>query len=88
LKEIQTFNFVFYLFFYGIYIGNHLSYTLQKKYQDIMNIMMLVQIYKQKLQSVSDDDFNDLLGEIAIFCDNNDIYVPNMNDLFVPQGRS
>ena len=53
-----------------------------------MNAMMLVQRCKQKLQSVRDDDFDDLLREVSIFCGNNDIDVPNMDDLFVPQGRS
>ncbi|XP_008233040.1 PREDICTED: zinc finger MYM-type protein 1-like [Prunus mume] len=56
--------------------------------QTIVNVMMLVQKCKQKLQSVRDDDFEDLLREVSIFCGNNDIDVPNMDDLFVPQGRS
>ncbi|XP_021820311.1 zinc finger MYM-type protein 1-like [Prunus avium] len=67
---------------------NDLSNALQKKDQDIVNGMMLVQRCKQKLQSVRDDDFDDLLGEVSRFCGNNDIDVPNMDDLFVPQGRS
>ncbi|CAL8121965.1 unnamed protein product [Prunus armeniaca] len=62
--------------------------ALQKKDQDIVNAMMLVQRCKQKLQSMRDDDFDDLLGKVSIFCGNNDIDVPNMDDLFVPQGRS
>ncbi|VVA37532.1 PREDICTED: zinc finger MYM-type 1, partial [Prunus dulcis] len=62
--------------------------ALQKKDQDIVNAMMLVQRCKQKLQSVRDDDFDDLLREVSIFCGKNDIDVPNMDDLFVPQGRS
>ncbi|CAL9025735.1 unnamed protein product [Prunus brigantina] len=62
--------------------------ALQKKDQDIVNAMMLVQRCKQKLQSMRDDDFDDLLGKVSIFCGNNDIDIPNMDDLFVPQGRS
>ncbi|XP_016649731.1 PREDICTED: zinc finger MYM-type protein 1-like [Prunus mume] len=69
-------------------ITNDLSKALQKKDQDIVNAMMLVQRCKQKLQSMRDDDFDDLLGKVSIFCGNNDIDVPNMDDLFVPQGRS
>ncbi|XP_034229339.1 uncharacterized protein LOC117638313 [Prunus dulcis] len=67
-------------------IINDWSKALQKKDQDIVNAMMLVQRCKQ--QSVRDDDFDDLLGKVSIFCGNNDVDVPNMDDLFVPQGRS
>ncbi|XP_034208132.1 zinc finger MYM-type protein 1-like [Prunus dulcis] len=90
LKEIQTFDFVFHLYLMRFILGitNDLSKALQKKDQDIVNAMMLVQRCKQKLQSVRDDDFDDLLKEVSIFCGKNDIDVPNMDDLFVPQGRS
>ncbi|CAL8152879.1 unnamed protein product [Prunus armeniaca] len=90
LKEIQTFDFVFHLYLMRFILGitNDLSKALQKKDQDIVNAMMLVQRCKQKLQSMRDDDFDDLLGKVSIFCGNNDIDVPNMDDLFVPQGRS
>ncbi|XP_020423824.1 zinc finger MYM-type protein 1-like [Prunus persica] len=89
LKEMQTFDFVFHLYLMRFILGvtNDFSKALQKKYQDIVNAMMLVQRCKQKLQSVRDDDFDDLLLEVSIFCGNNDIDVPNMDDLFVPQGR-
>ena len=90
LKEIQTFDFVFHLYLMRFILGitNDLSKALQKKDQDIVNAMMLVQRCKQKLQSVRHDDFDDLLREVSIFCGKNDIDVPNMDDLFVPQGRS
>ncbi|XP_020425807.1 zinc finger MYM-type protein 1-like [Prunus persica] len=69
-------------------ITNDLLKALQKKDQDIVNAMILVQRCKQKLQSMRDDDFDDLLREVSIFCGKNDIDAPNMDDLFVPQGRS
>ncbi|XP_008245462.1 PREDICTED: uncharacterized protein LOC103343584 [Prunus mume] len=70
-------------------ITNNLSKALQKKDQDIVNAMMFVQRCKQKLQSVRDDDFDDLLfGQVSMFCGKNDIDIPNMDDLFVQQGRS
>ncbi|VVA31302.1 PREDICTED: zinc finger MYM-type 1, partial [Prunus dulcis] len=90
LKEIQTFDFVFhqYLMRFILRITNDLSKALQKKDQDIVNAIMLVQRCKKKLQSVREDDFDDLLREVSIFCGNNDIDVPNMDGLFLPQGRS
>ncbi|XP_070665287.1 uncharacterized protein [Malus domestica] len=88
--DIQTFDFVFHLFFmrFILEITNELSQTLQKKDQDIVNAMALVEVCKQRLQSLRDDDFGDLLDDVQKFCQEHDIVVPNMEDLrFVP-GKS
>ncbi|CAN6682130.1 unnamed protein product [Malus baccata var. baccata] len=88
--DIQTFDFVFHLFFMRLILGitNELSQALQKKDQDIVNAMALVEVCKQRLQSLRDDDFGDLLDDVQKFCQEHDIVVPNMEDLrFVP-GKS
>ncbi|CAN6585781.1 unnamed protein product [Malus baccata var. baccata] len=88
--DIQTFDFVFHLFFMRLILGitNELSQALQKKDQDIVNAMALVEVCKQKPQSLRDDDFGDLLDDVQKFCQEHDIVVPNMEDLrFVP-GKS
>ncbi|CAN6565048.1 unnamed protein product [Malus baccata var. baccata] len=88
--DIQTFDFVFHLFFMRLVLGitNELSQALQKKDQDIVNAMALVEVCKQRLQSLRDDDFGDLLDDVQKFCQEHDIVVPNMEDLrFVP-GKS
>ncbi|XP_050141168.1 uncharacterized protein LOC126617173 [Malus sylvestris] len=88
--DIQTFDFVFHLFFMRLILGimNELSQALQKKDQDIVNVMALVEVCKQRLQSLRDDDFGDLLDDVQKFCQEHDIVVPNMEDLrFVP-GKS
>ncbi|KAM1022634.1 hypothetical protein ACFX2H_043156 [Malus domestica] len=67
-------------------ITNELSQALQKKDQDIVNVMALVEVCKQRLQSLRDDDFGDLLHVVEKFCEEHDIIVHNMEDLhFVPR---
>ncbi|CAN6695411.1 unnamed protein product [Malus baccata var. baccata] len=89
-KDIQTFDFVFHLFLMRLILGitNKLSQALQKKYQDIVNAMELVKVCKQRLQSLRDDDFGDLLHDVEKFCEEHDIVIPNMEDLHFVPGKS
>ncbi|XP_050154705.1 uncharacterized protein LOC126628887 [Malus sylvestris] len=82
-KDIQTFDFAFHLFLMRLILGitNELSQALQKKDQDIVNAMALVEVCKQRLQSLRDDDFGNLLHDVEKFCEEHDIIVPNMEDL-------
>ncbi|XP_048432770.1 zinc finger MYM-type protein 1-like [Pyrus x bretschneideri] len=68
-KDIQTFDFVFHLFLMRLILGitYELSQALQKKDQDIVNAMALVEVYKQRLQSLKDDDFGDLFHDVEKF---------------------
>nr|XP_028945638.1 zinc finger MYM-type protein 1-like [Malus domestica] len=87
-KDIQTFDFVFHFFLIRLIFGitNELSQTLQKKDQDIVNAMALVEVCKQRLQSLKNDDIGDLFHDVEKFCEEHDIIVPNMEDLhFVPE---
>ncbi|XP_020979414.1 zinc finger MYM-type protein 1-like [Arachis ipaensis] len=54
---------------------NELSQALQRSDQDIINAMTLIKVSKQRLQSIRDDGCHNILA-------------PNMNDIFVTQGRS
>ncbi|XP_070669478.1 uncharacterized protein [Malus domestica] len=89
-KDIQTFDFAFHLFLMRLILGitNELSQVLQKKDQDIVNAMALVEVCKQRLQSLRDDDFGDLLHDVEKFCEEHDIIVPNMEDLHFVPGKS
>ena len=69
-------------------VTNELSQALQKKDQDIVNAMALVEVCKQRLQSLRDDDFGDLLDDVQKFCQEHDIVVPNMEDLHFVPGKS
>ncbi|KAB2617242.1 zinc finger MYM-type protein 1-like [Pyrus ussuriensis x Pyrus communis] len=89
-KDIQTFDFAFHLFLMRLILGitNELSQALQKKDQDIMNAMALVEVCKQILQSLKDDDFGDLFHDVEKFCEEHDIIIPNMEDLHFVPGKS
>ena len=89
-KDIQTFDFAFHLFLMRLVLGitNELSQALQKKDQDIVNVMALVEVCKQRLQSLRDDDFGDLLQDVEKLCEEHDIIVPNMEDLHFVPGKS
>ncbi|KAK1352122.1 hypothetical protein POM88_053626 [Heracleum sosnowskyi] len=41
-----------------------------------------------RLQEVRDSGWDNLLAEVSIFCGKNEITVPQMNELFIPRGRS
>ncbi|XP_020987494.1 uncharacterized protein LOC107465075 [Arachis duranensis] len=67
---------------------NELSQALRRSDQDIINAMTLVKVSKQRLQSIRDDGWSSLLNEVSLFCDSRNTLAPNMNDIFVTQGRS
>ncbi|XP_019244388.1 PREDICTED: uncharacterized protein LOC109224257 [Nicotiana attenuata] len=70
-------------------ITNELNVSLQKKEQDIANVMLLVQVAKKRLQTLRRDDEWDLLvDKISIFCIKHDILVSNFDYLYVNSGRS
>ncbi|CAN6541607.1 unnamed protein product [Malus baccata var. baccata] len=89
-KDIQTFDFVFHLFLMRLILGitNELSQALQKKDQDIVNAMTLVEVCKQRLQSLRHDDFGDLFHDVEKFCEEHDITIHNMEDLHFVPGKS
>nr|XP_023896645.1 uncharacterized protein LOC112008552 [Quercus suber] len=86
---LQTFEFVFDLHLMKGVLGisNELSQALQRKDQDIVNAMKLVDISKQFLRVMRDDGWNTLLEEVSAFCAKNNIDVPDMDDLYQPQPR-
>ncbi|XP_031258809.1 zinc finger MYM-type protein 1-like [Pistacia vera] len=89
-KLMQSFDFVFSLFLMKDILGftNELSQALQRKDQDIVNAMNLVEACKQALQLMRDNGWETLLSKVYSFCANHDIDVPNMDDKFFIQGRS
>jgi len=62
-------------------ITNELSQALQRKDQDILNAMKLVEVSKQRLQAMREEGWNSLF-EVFVFCVKNNIVVPNMDDLY------
>ncbi|CAH9098495.1 unnamed protein product [Cuscuta epithymum] len=89
LKNIQCFDFVFYLHITKKVLGitNDLSQALQTKDQNIVNAMRLVDVSKQRLTLLR-NEWEELLEEVSFFCDKFDIEVPDMDADYVPLGRS
>ncbi|XP_048439401.1 uncharacterized protein LOC103953144 [Pyrus x bretschneideri] len=91
LKDLQSFDFVFLLFFMKFILGvtNDLSQALQKKDQEIVNAMALVKTCKEQLRCMrNDENFDLLVDKVSSFCVEHEIEVPNMDDLYVIQGKS
>ena len=90
LESIQSFEFIFNLHMMTNILGvtNELSQVLQRKNQDIINAIVLVNVSKQRLQTIRDNGWESLFGEVSLFCERRNIDVPNMDDIFVIRGRS
>ncbi|PKU82503.1 hypothetical protein MA16_Dca005508 [Dendrobium catenatum] len=69
-------------------VTNELSQALQRKDQDILNAMKLVQISKQQLQMMRDNGWNFLLEEVSHFCNVFEVDVPVMSSTFKARRRS
>ncbi|GMP24744.1 hypothetical protein CsSME_00001906 [Camellia sinensis var. sinensis] len=89
LVSIQSFEFVFNLHLMKtiLVITSELSQALQRKDQDIVNAMNLVQISKVRLQKMMESGWTSLLDDILSFCEKHEIDVPQMEDMFVARGR-
>ncbi|ESR36894.1 hypothetical protein CICLE_v10029993mg, partial [Citrus x clementina] len=90
LKLMQSFDFVFCLFLMKNILGyaNELSRALQRKDQDILNAVKLVEVYKHNLQKLRDSGWDSLFGQVSTFCSKHGIDVLDMDDLFLIPGRS
>ncbi|XP_022859487.1 uncharacterized protein LOC111380220 [Olea europaea var. sylvestris] len=90
LELMLRFEFAFNLYLVKKILGisNELSKALQRKDQDIVNAMKLVQICKTQLQTMRDDGWDSFLRVICLFCETHKINVPDMDDMFVTVGRS
>ena len=76
------FKFVFALHLMKNILGitNELSIALQKKIQNIVNVMTLVKVSKQRLQTMREDEWETLLTELSSFCIKYKISILNMDE--------
>ncbi|MBL6280522.1 hypothetical protein JMF97_30755, partial [Micromonospora fiedleri] len=82
LYAMEDFEFAFLLHLMHLILGisYELSQALQRKYQDLLNAIGLVNVVKSRLQEVKDSDFDELLQETNLFANKYDIDIPNMED--------
>ncbi|XP_074289424.1 uncharacterized protein LOC141614575 [Silene latifolia] len=86
---MRTFDFVFIgqlmITIFGI--TNTLSKVLQKKDQDIVNAMALVDATIKSLKKIRDDGWTAHMEKVTSFCQKNEICIPIMSDMYVVPGR-
>ncbi|XP_042387331.1 zinc finger MYM-type protein 1-like [Zingiber officinale] len=92
LESILSFDFVFnlHLMKHALGISSELSTALQKKDQDIVNAMDLVQVCKHRLQNMREDGWDSFLEKVHYFCQQHYIDYLKMDDMFTrwaPRGR-
>ncbi|KAL7154813.1 hypothetical protein ABFS83_03G028400 [Erythranthe nasuta] len=60
-------------------ITNELSQALQRKDQDIVNAMTLVQVSKIQIQSLRESGWSSLLDGVTTFCEKHGVDIPQMD---------
>ncbi|XP_074292888.1 uncharacterized protein LOC141619769 [Silene latifolia] len=90
LDHLESFEFIFMLYLMKVIFGytNDLCQALQRKDQDIVNAMTLVDLTMAQLQHMRDDGWDNFLETVCNFCVKNKVEVPNMSDFYAPLGRS
>ncbi|XP_075103577.1 uncharacterized protein LOC142178147 [Nicotiana tabacum] len=84
LSEIKTFKFIFmlHLMLKVLALSNELSKTLQKRDQDIINVVEFLNITKKRLQDMRESECESLLECASSFCVMHDILIPKMNEFY------
>ncbi|XP_015162380.1 zinc finger MYM-type protein 1-like [Solanum tuberosum] len=82
LSKIHEFEFVFMLrlMFKVLLLTNELNKVLQKKDQDIVNAMGLLDLSKKRLQMMIEDEWDSMMDEVSLFCGKHGISIPKMNE--------
>jgi len=86
----ETFEFVFFAHLMYIILGytNELSECLQRREQDILNAISLVNVAKKRMQELRSDGWHNFLERVTSFCDKHGVDVPAMDGDYVPYGKS
>ncbi|XP_009801154.2 uncharacterized protein [Nicotiana sylvestris] len=82
---IQEFAFVFMLnlMFKVLLLTNELNKVLQKKDQDIVSAMGMLDLAKKRLQKMREEEWDSLMEEVCSICSKHDIAIPNMDEDYV-----
>jgi hypothetical protein len=90
LGAFETFEFVFFAHLMYIILGytNELSECLQRREQDILNAISLVNVAKKRMQELRSNGWDNFLERVTSFCDKHGVEVPAMDGDYVPYGKS
>ena len=86
----ESFEFVFVAHLMYVILGytNELSECLQRREQDILNAISLVNVAKRRMQQLRSDGWDKFLERVTLFCTKHGFEVPAMEDNYVPYGKS
>uniref|UniRef100_A0A453BIV6 DUF4371 domain-containing protein n=1 Tax=Aegilops tauschii subsp. strangulata TaxID=200361 RepID=A0A453BIV6_AEGTS len=90
IRHMESLEFVFILHLMMKLLGktNDLSQCLQKKNQNIVRAMGLIQTTLQKLNEMRHQGWDELFEEVNAFCLKHNIIIPNMTETLAIGGRS
>ncbi|XP_072149495.1 uncharacterized protein [Setaria viridis] len=90
LGAFETFEFIFFVHLMFVILGytNELSECLQRRDQDILNAISLVNVAKNKMQQLRSDGWDHFLERVTSFCIKHHVEVPAMDGDYVPYGKS
>ncbi|XP_072147817.1 uncharacterized protein [Setaria viridis] len=90
LGAFETFEFIFFVHLMFVILGytNELSECLQRRDQDILNAISLVNVAKNKMQQLRSDGWDHFLERVTSFCIKHDVEVPAMDGDYVLYGKS
>ncbi|KAG5591080.1 hypothetical protein H5410_041594 [Solanum commersonii] len=82
LNKIHELEFVFmlHLMFKVLLLTNELNKVLQKKYQDIVKSIGLLDLSKKRLQMMREDEWDSMKDEVSLFCGKHGILIPKMDE--------
>ena len=86
----ESFDFVFSLHLMFVILGytNELSEYLQRRWQDIIHVIQLVGVAKNRMQQLRFEGWNQFLQKVTLFCNKHGVQVPAMENNYVPYGKS
>ncbi|XP_060198389.1 uncharacterized protein LOC132627207 isoform X2 [Lycium barbarum] len=90
LRACQTFDVAFTLHLMRdiLAITDELNKCLQKKEQDIVNAMLLVQVAKKRLQKLREEEWGSLIDKVSKFCIKYQILIPKLDEPYFTSLRS
>ncbi|XP_066382993.1 uncharacterized protein, partial [Miscanthus floridulus] len=90
LRAFETFEFVFFVHLMYVILGytNELSECLQRRDQDILNAISLVNVAKSRMQELRSNGWDNFLQKVTSFCIKHGVEVPAMDGAYVPYGKS
>ncbi|XP_066358052.1 uncharacterized protein [Miscanthus floridulus] len=90
LGAFETFEFVFFVHLMYVILGytNELSECLQRRDQDILNAISLVNVAKSRMQELRSNGWDNFFQKVTSFCIKHGVEVPSMDGAYVPYGKS